>query len=301
MMPRKKPTTEENTDSSVAVAVPPMEQSSERSEVSFFERLSQYNEDEWRGLKLYVYRLWPVIDKKDSEQFLSKISQPCDEDFILSTFGSGKYYLRLNNSKGKTVASSTVSVYNQDRAPRVNPEEVVVSDPLNERYFKTWGKKEDQPKANVENGGNVLDFAKAAMQTAAQGNRGPALDPEVFNLFKEATKERDSLAKQLSEIVRQHFPNARIVADRFHVIRLINQHFLACWREIDPVGAKNRGLMSLMRRHRHNLKPEQQIRPAQYFAVAVDPERPVVGVEPVSGSTAGRLVALTGIEPVFKP
>jgi len=28
-----------------------------------------------------------------------------------------------------------------------------------------------------------------------------------------------------------------IVADRFHVIRLLNHHFPACGREIDPVGS----------------------------------------------------------------
>ncbi len=55
------------------------------------------------------------------------------------------------------------------------------------------------------------------------------------------------------------------MADRFHVIRLINHHFLACWREIDPAGSKNRGLRSLMRRHRHNLKPEQVDRLERYF------------------------------------
>lgn len=66
-------------------------------------------------------------------------------------------------------------------------------------------------------------------------------------------------------IVRKYFPNAQIVADRFHVIRLINQHFLACWKEIDPTGAKNRGLLSLMRRHRHHLTPEQQERLQNYF------------------------------------
>ena len=65
--------------------------------------------------------------------------------------------------------------------------------------------------------------------------------------------------------MRKHFPQARIVADRFHVIRLINHHFLACWREIDPTGARNRGLLSLMRRHRHNLKPEQNAKLAAYF------------------------------------
>jgi transposase len=74
------------------------------------------------------------------------------------------------------------------------------------------------------------------------------------------------LAAVYRSIVKVQFPNALIVADRFHVIRLINHHFLACWREIDPVGAKNRGLMSLMRRHRHNLKPEQQTRLLAYLA-----------------------------------
>ena len=74
------------------------------------------------------------------------------------------------------------------------------------------------------------------------------------------------LASNYRALVRLHFPQARIVTDRFHVIRIINHHFLACWREIDGVGAKNRGLLSLMRRHRHNLKPDQQLRLAAYLA-----------------------------------
>lgn len=65
------------------------------------------------------------------------------------------------------------------------------------------------------------------------------------------------LASVYRSLVRKHFPQARIVADRFHVIRIVNHHFLACWKELDPVGAKHRGLLRLMRRHRHNLKPEQ--------------------------------------------
>jgi transposase len=67
-------------------------------------------------------------------------------------------------------------------------------------------------------------------------------------------------------IVRKHFPNACIVADRFHVIRLISQHFVACWKQLDPQGSKSRGFTSLMRRHRHNhLKPHQQVRLNTYL------------------------------------
>ena len=72
-------------------------------------------------------------------------------------------------------------------------------------------------------------------------------------------------------IAQKHFSHAVIVADRFHVIRLINHHFMACWRDIDPAGARNRGLLSLMRHHRHNLKPEQERRLQAYLA-----ERPAL-------------------------
>jgi transposase len=73
------------------------------------------------------------------------------------------------------------------------------------------------------------------------------------------------LATGYRSLVKKHFPHARIVADRFHVIRIVNHHFLACWKEIDPKGAKNRGLLSLMRRHRHNLDPEQLDRLTAYL------------------------------------
>lgn len=74
------------------------------------------------------------------------------------------------------------------------------------------------------------------------------------------------LAQNYRSLIRKHFPNAKIVADRFHVIRVVNQHFLALWREVDPTGSKNRGLLSLMRRHEQNLKPEQKTRLQLYLA-----------------------------------
>ena len=74
------------------------------------------------------------------------------------------------------------------------------------------------------------------------------------------------LASVYRSIARTHFPNAVIVADRFHVIRIINHHFLACWRDLDPVGARHRGLLSLMRRHRHNLTNDQQTKLGSYLA-----------------------------------
>jgi len=66
-------------------------------------------------------------------------------------------------------------------------------------------------------------------------------------------------------IAREHFPKALIVADRFHVIRLVNHRFLETWKHLDPKGHSNRGLLSLMRRLPKNLKPEQWERLKAYL------------------------------------
>jgi transposase len=73
------------------------------------------------------------------------------------------------------------------------------------------------------------------------------------------------LSDTYRSIIQKYFPNAMIVADRFHVIRLINQQFLGLWRFLDPEGSRNRGLLSLMRRHQHNLKDKQPQRLQAYL------------------------------------
>lgn len=73
------------------------------------------------------------------------------------------------------------------------------------------------------------------------------------------------LAEHYRRLVRKHFSKALIVADRFHVIRLVNEKFLACWAAFDPKGRANRGLLSLVRRHEENLKPEQRLKLLEYL------------------------------------
>ncbi len=73
------------------------------------------------------------------------------------------------------------------------------------------------------------------------------------------------MSETYRQIVRKYFPNAKIVADRFHVVRLVNHHFLKLWQQQHPEGRKHRGLLSLMRRHQWNLSAEQQTKLAQYL------------------------------------
>jgi len=82
------------------------------------------------------------------------------------------------------------------------------------------------------------------------------------------------LSETYRSIVKKYFPNAMIVADRFHVVKLFNHHFLKVWGELDPKGKKSRGLLSLIRRHEWNLKEEQVPKIQNYFTE-------VQGLEPL--------------------
>jgi transposase len=55
------------------------------------------------------------------------------------------------------------------------------------------------------------------------------------------------------------------VSDRFHVVRTVLRHFLATWKQLDPDGRSNRGLLSLMRRHASKLRPDQKLRLDRYL------------------------------------
>ena len=73
------------------------------------------------------------------------------------------------------------------------------------------------------------------------------------------------MAETYRAIAKKYFPNALIVTDRFHVVRLVQHHFLKLWKELDPKGAKSRGLLCLMRQHRERMKPESKEKLQRYL------------------------------------
>lgn len=73
------------------------------------------------------------------------------------------------------------------------------------------------------------------------------------------------LSTSYRSIAKKYFPKAIIVADRFHVIRLVNQRFLETWKVLDPNGKQNRGLLSLFRRKPKNLTVFQEQKFRKYL------------------------------------
>ena len=68
-------------------------------------------------------------------------------------------------------------------------------------------------------------------------------------------------------LVRQWFPNAMIVSDRFHVIRLVQHHFSKVCKLVDEarISHGRGGLMRLLITRPDRLKPNQQERLKAYF------------------------------------
>ena len=74
------------------------------------------------------------------------------------------------------------------------------------------------------------------------------------------------LSSTYRSIVRKHFPNAKIVADRFHVIRLIQHQCMMTYRELSDKVKSNRGILALLRTRPDRLTPQQLIRRNAFLA-----------------------------------
>lgn len=119
------------------------------------------------------------------------------------------------------------------------------------------------------------DLARHRVHDVVRGRSEASLE-SYLNKLEGKEKVRVvcmDLSATYRAIVRNFFPNALIVTDRFHVVRLVGQQFFALWKSIDPAGMKKRGLVSLLRRHAERLSQEQSRALARYFSV-----QPAIGV-----------------------
>jgi hypothetical protein len=167
--------------------------------------VQRFNTDEWQGKKAYLYRVWPVIDRKADDHFIARLSEPFDEDYLLKNWGSGRYHLRLNDAQGHTIATQNVSVHNPAHPPKVDPAEVVESDPRNKTYFETWGPRAAKENSAVSaDGAAVGELARLAGKVLDQKTLAPppasGLTEATTQLVLGMSKGRDELAEKLATL-----------------------------------------------------------------------------------------------------
>jgi transposase len=74
------------------------------------------------------------------------------------------------------------------------------------------------------------------------------------------------LSSSYRALVRRWFPNAAIVADRFHAIRVVSLHLMRLARQLCPQLGWNRAWLGLLRTRADRLGPDKRQRLVQLFA-----------------------------------
>jgi len=73
------------------------------------------------------------------------------------------------------------------------------------------------------------------------------------------------LSSSYRQLVQSYFPQAKIVADRFHVIRLMLHQCMQTYQEIDPKIKHQRGLLAALRTNPDNLSAKRLHRRDEYL------------------------------------
>jgi hypothetical protein len=137
-----------------ASRAPDEKKEGKHSKDTFFDHLKQLSEDDWDRFQIYVYRKWPRITLNDKPHYIGVHRTPVDEEFIRSTYGSGRYAIRLNDSKG-TIDSTSLEIQDLSYPPKVAADELTDC-PENARYYKLWPV---ESKKKAADGVNANDSA----------------------------------------------------------------------------------------------------------------------------------------------
>jgi transposase len=73
------------------------------------------------------------------------------------------------------------------------------------------------------------------------------------------------LSSTYRHLIQRYFPEAKIVADRFHVIRLLHHLCMQTYQDIDPQMKNKRGLLAALRTHPDNLTVKRQQKRDDYL------------------------------------
>jgi hypothetical protein len=87
-----------------------------------------------------------------------------------------------------------LSLHHHQFPPQVNPDELIVGDPANEVYFKTWGKKSaDGDKGDK---GAAASDMNTVLNTVL--DKAGSFDPKLAVLWESTAQQRDELSKVLA-------------------------------------------------------------------------------------------------------
>jgi hypothetical protein len=152
----------------------------------FFALLKPAGDDWWNLHTIYVYRRYPITDRRGGGKlnWIDKLSEPVDPDYLMKLHGSGIYRLDLLEDGNKKIAETEIRIVNKDY-PSVIPAGDWVDDPKN----KDWEWCRPRGVGTSGNSGTGLsadDFLKLQAALGSKQDSGammiaalaPLLDPQ---------------------------------------------------------------------------------------------------------------------------
>jgi hypothetical protein len=179
---------------------------------TFFEFIKAY--PDWEACAIYLYRLWPVIDRKltgHSEKYIDVFSEPISEMDILRKHGSGKYLLHFNDSNRpgglKQVAMCKLELNDPLYDPILDQNEVVEGIDANKSYIEgliARGKWKRNPP--VEQAAAASDTLAASLATALQRISAPPAPAAPVVTAEPARPDPYEIGLRIAELAQRTAP-----------------------------------------------------------------------------------------------
>jgi hypothetical protein len=100
--------------------------------------LRSLSELQWEGVMVYIYRVWPEINREP--KYIGKIGNPteCSYNYMLTNFGGGKYKWEVASTgpNPARIVSTTLDISIADAEPILDYNELVMDAPKNRTYIE---------------------------------------------------------------------------------------------------------------------------------------------------------------------
>jgi hypothetical protein len=209
----------------------------------FFDYVATFKEEDWAHAVIYVYRVWPVINR--DPKYIDKLSQAVTEQYLLDQHGSGDYKLNLNDVEIEhEVCWAVVKIRDNEKPPKLEDlREVDFWDPINKNYVRSLVREGKMtPQGDVIGPAGAMDGSGASTATLAKAlvdlakdkttSKGPD-DTAISRAFDIIGKAGERSVDLVLSQVKQQDPQSFI-------------NLMTAFKDLFPQGGSNEKLFELM-------------------------------------------------------
>jgi hypothetical protein len=147
------------------------------------------------GTTTMVYRLEPVISRPARQHCIGQHVGCFSRDQVFREYGSGVYQFYVKDASKKLLYTESSSFHNPNFPPRLDPLELVASDPKNQPYLQMFKLATENKSPFTVDAARKDDIAEI-LRAHSDASK---LDPIVIEWLKDMTNKRDDLATKLAD------------------------------------------------------------------------------------------------------